>query len=96
MKRILFVMMVTIMLAMLFSCATNKRFIKIKEPDVVYEYGKGKFEVWPNDTLEIREIKTCRGGTGISWKVKKMETGEVGYVKAERMKERHEVYTKEK
>jgi len=96
MRRVICVMMLTVMLSMLFSCTTSKRFIRIKEADVVYEYGKGKFEVWPNDTLEILEIKTCRGGTGICWKVKKTETGEVGYVNAERMHERHEVYTIEK
>lgn len=96
MKKVIYVVMLTLMLSMLCSCTTSKRFVKIKEADVVYEYGKGKFEVWPNDTLEILEIKTCRGGTGICWKVKKIETGEVGYVNAERMQERHEVYTVEK
>lgn len=89
--------MVTIMLATIYSCATtSKRYITIKEPDVIYEYGKGKFEVMPSDTLEVLEIKVCRGGTGICWKVKKIETGEVGYVNAGRMNERHEVYTVEK
>jgi hypothetical protein len=78
------------------STRTSKRYITIKEPDVVYEYGQSKFEVHPNDKLEILESKTCRSGTGICWKVKKVETGEVGYVEAERMKERHEVYTRER
>jgi hypothetical protein len=85
----------SVILSAFLSCATSKRYITIKEPDVIYEYGKGKFEVYPNDTLEILEIKTCRGGTGICWKVKKLETEEYGYVSAKRMNERHEVYTKE-
>ena len=78
------------------SCAASKRYIAIKEPDVIYEYGKGKFEVYPDDILEIIDIKAYRGGTGICWKVKKLETGEYGYVSAKRMNERHEVYTREK
>lgn len=76
------------------SYVNSKRYITIKEPDVVWEYGISKYEVSPNDTLEILLIKTCRGGTGICWKVKNIKTGELGYVSSERMHQRHEVYTK--
>jgi CHAT domain-containing protein len=93
MKRILYVLMVTIMLASILSCETT--YITIKHPDVIYEGGRTKFKVYPNDTLEILESNTCLSGTGICWKVKDIKTGEVGYVLAERMKKLHEVFTKE-
>ena len=96
MKKVLLIVTAMIILAMISSCATSKKFITIKEPDIIYERGEEKFEVIPNDTLEIIETKTCRDGIGICWKVKKIGTGEVGYVKADWMNEKHEVYTKEK
>ena len=65
MKKVLFIVTAMIILAMISSCATSKRFITIKEPDIIYERGEEKFEVIPNDTLEIIETKTCRDGTGI-------------------------------
>jgi len=95
MKQLSLVLLAAVLLAMVTSCATSKKYITIKEPDVVSEHGKGKFEVYPGDTLEIIEIKTCLGGSGICWKVKNIETGEYGYVRAKRMNERHEVYEKE-
>jgi hypothetical protein len=96
MKKYLSVIMLLITIITVSSCSRSTRYIKIQEPDVVYEYGKGKYEVWPGDLLEIRAIKTCRGGSGICWKVRNVKTGEIGYVNAVRMKERHHVYTEQK
>ena len=73
----------------------KKQFITIKEPDVIWEYGKVKFKVYPNDILEVVQVKTCRGGSGVCLKVIKLETGEYGYVSLKEMKERHELYTRE-
>ncbi len=95
MKRISFAMLVTAFIALIVSCTTTKRYITIQEPDVVMEYGIGKFEVYPNDILEIVKVKVCRGGSGICWKVKNIETGEYGYVSAEKMKARHKVYAED-
>ena len=92
MKKVLSAVVATIMVVMICSCATSKKYITITEPDEIYEYEKYKFDVQPGDILEILEIRTCRNGIEICWKVKKMETGEVGEVKAERMKTMHEVY----
>jgi hypothetical protein len=72
-----------------------KRFIEIQEEDLVYEYGKPKYKVFPGDKLQVVLSKTCRGGKGLCWKVKNTETGEIGYVVANPMKERHRVYTQE-
>jgi len=73
-----------------------KRYIEIKESDAVYEYGLEKYEVWPGDKLEIIGSKTCRSGRGLCWKVRNVKTGEIGYVRADRMKKTHHVYTEEK
>jgi hypothetical protein len=59
---------------LLISCASQTRYIEIKEDDLIYEYGIAKFEVYPGDTLKIVESKVCRGGSGICYKVKKVQT----------------------
>lgn len=92
MKKMLSLMVVTIMISTICSCASSKKYITITEPDEIYEYEKYKFDVQPGDILELLEIRTCRDGIEICWKVRKMETGEVGYAKAERMKSIHEIY----
>ncbi len=92
MKKVLSVIVITIMVAMICSCTNSKKYIKITEPDEIYEYEKYKFDVQPDDILVILEIRTCQDGIEICWKVRKMETGEVGTVRAEGMKERHEIY----
>jgi len=86
MKKILSAIVATIMISTICSCATNQRFIKITEPDEVQEYEQYQFDVQPDDILEILEIRTCQDGIEICWKVRKMETGEVGTVRAEGMK----------
>ncbi len=96
MKKILSVIVVTIMVLMICSCTNSKKYITIMEPDEIYEYEKYKFDVQPGDILEILEIRTSRDGIEICWKVRNMETGEVGTVRAERMKERHEIHIIEK
>ena len=99
MKRLLiFCLMILFLLpglAMLSSCAASNNFIIIKQPDVVYGYGNEIFEVDPDDVLEILEIRPCRDRIEICWKVKKVRTGETGYVEAERMYKWHEVYIEE-
>ena len=92
MKKVLSIIVVTIMISTICSCVTSKKYITITEPDEIYEYEKYKFDVQPGDILEILEIRTSRDGIEISWKVRKMETGEVGYIEAERMKTTHEIY----
>jgi hypothetical protein len=52
------------------ACATQTRYIEIKEDDIIYEYGKPKFEVSAGDKLKIIQSKTCRGGSGICYKEK--------------------------
>lgn len=69
-------------------------YIEILENDTIWEFGKAKFEVKPGDRLEIQKEKICRGGKGICYKVKNLKTDEIGYVFAERMKERHKIYSK--
>jgi hypothetical protein len=38
------------------------------------------------------EDTTSRGGEGECWKVRNTETGEIGYVRANRMKKAHHIY----
>ena len=76
------------------SCGTT--YIRIQQPDKVWEYGELKYTVETGDVLQILSSKTCRNGSGICWKVKNVKTGEIGYVVADRMKDYHEVYTGEK
>ena len=92
MKKVLSLVVVIIMISTICSCANNKKYITITEPDEIYEYEKYKFDVQPGDILELLEIRSCRDGIEICWKVRKMETGEVGYVKGERMKTIHKIY----
>jgi hypothetical protein len=93
MKKLIYLISTLVIASVIFSCTPKiTRFIEIEEPDVIYEYGKGKFEVYPGDTLGILEPKTCRGGSGICYKVQDMETGEIGYVRKTRMEERHRIY----
>ncbi|RLB73125.1 MAG: hypothetical protein DRH07_02675 [Deltaproteobacteria bacterium] len=99
MKRLLiFCLMILFLLpslAMLSSCAASKNFIIVKQPDVVYGYENEIFEVDPDDVLEILEIRPRRDRIEIYWKVKRVRTGETGYVEAERMYKWHEVYIEE-
>jgi tetratricopeptide (TPR) repeat protein len=75
--------------------ASDKWYIKIKVPDSVFAGGKVKFTVIPGDILEVIRKQTCFGGTGECWEVGNIKTGDTGFVNAERMKNRHYVYTKE-
>jgi hypothetical protein len=93
MKSIVYATGILFMLSLLISCAVQTRYIEVKEGDIIYEYGDPKFEVWPGDKLKIITSKVCRGGIGVCYKVKKVDTGEIGYVTAKRMKERHRIYT---
>ena len=99
MKRLLiFCLMIFFLLpslAMLSSCAASKNFIIVRQPDVVYEYGEEKFDIEPDDILEILEIRPYRDRIEIYWKVKRVRTGETGYVEAERMNKWHEVHIEE-
>ena len=71
----------------------EKRFIKIQEPDVVFAYGKVKYTVNVDDTLEVIRTKTCRSGSGKCWVVKNVSTGETGIVNAKHMQLRsHIIY----
>jgi hypothetical protein len=94
-NSLLLFLMVVFLIIGCSTTSTPKRFIEIKESDVIHEYGKPKYEVWPGDKLEIIDIKRCRSGRGLCWKVKKLETGEIGYVSADRFKEIHHVYPDE-
>jgi hypothetical protein len=75
------------------SIAQDTRYIEIKRDDTVYEYGEPKFKVHPGDTLQILRTKTCRGGVGICYKVKNVDTGEIGYVVEKRMTALHNIYS---
>ncbi len=74
---------------------TGKKYIKIEVPDSVFSGGKVKFNLIPGDILEVIRKKLCLDGKGECWEVKNIKTGETGFVNAERMKNRHYVYTKE-
>ena len=54
-----------------------------------------KFEVLPGDSLKILETKPCAEGKGICWKVSSANTGKVGFVNAESIQQRQEVYIEE-
>jgi hypothetical protein len=95
MKTVFLYIIVGIALSSMIACSTSKRYIEIRESDVVYAYGQVKYEVWPGDKLEIVRSHTCRGGRGLCWDVRNIKTGEIGSVKADRMKEIHHVYTEE-
>jgi hypothetical protein len=41
------------------------------------------------------ESKVCRGGSGICYKVKKVQTGEIGYISKKRIEAKHKMYTAE-
>ena len=76
------------------SASDQTMYIEILEDDIVWEFGKSKYEVSPGVILEILKKKTCRSGKGICYKVKNLKTDEIGYVVAKRMKERHKMYSK--
>jgi hypothetical protein len=95
MRRVLCLIFILFTFSLLISCASQTRYIEIKEDDVIHEYGIPKFEVYPGDTLKILATKTCRSGSGICYKVKKVQTGEIGYVSKERMEKKHKIYTLE-
>jgi len=73
----------------------SKTYIKIQVADIVGSGGKVKFKIIPGDVLEVIRSQPCRGGRGECWEVKNTKTGETGFVPANRMKNRHHVFTKE-
>jgi tetratricopeptide (TPR) repeat protein len=76
--------------------ASDKKYIKIKVPDSVFAGGKVKFPLFPGDILEVIQIKLCLDGKGECWVVREIKTGETGFVKAGRMKNRHYIVPKNK
>ena len=70
-------------------------YIKIQEPDVLWVHGKAKHKVKPGVLLKIIGTTTCRRTIGICWKVRNVETGEIGFVNALGMAARHDVLTAE-
>jgi len=66
------------------------------KPDKIYRGGKLEYTVKAGDTLKVLETKTCRGGSGICWKVENIKTGGIGYVTKKTMEESHRVYFQEK
>jgi len=77
----------------LISCSPiiKKTYIHIQTSDVVGYQGEVKFKVERGDILEVTHSQTCRTGSGVCWEVRKVNTGEWGFVNAETMKRRHQV-----
>jgi hypothetical protein len=70
-------------------------YIKIQEPDVLWVYGKAKHKVKPGVLLKIIGTTSCRRSLGICWKVRNVETGEIGFVNSIGMATRHDVFNAE-
>jgi hypothetical protein len=64
-------------------------YISIQQDDMVYEYGKLKYNVQKGDVLEVLKRQTCRTGYGECWMVMNVKTMMIGYVEARRMRELH-------
>ena len=81
------------------GCATTavqKSHINVRQPEMLLEENTGKeFEVLSGDSLKILETKSCPEGKGVCWKVSSVKTGKVGFVNADLMQERQEVYIEE-
>jgi len=77
------------------NLTTSKTYIKIQVPDRVDFRGKLKYKVIPGDVLEVVRSTPCRSGNAECWEVKNIKTGETGFVPANKMKNRHYVYTEE-
>ena len=81
------------------GCATTsvqKSYINIRQPEMILEENTGKeFEILSGDSLKILETKSCPEGKGVCWKVSSIKTGKVGFVNADIMQERQEVYIEE-
>lgn len=71
----------------------QRTYIEILQPDKVYKGGKLSFTVTAGDTLEVLQTKTCRTGGETCWAVRNVKTGKFGYVKADRMRSVHRVYS---
>lgn len=70
-------------------------YILIQQNDEVQEYGKFKYGVQKGDVLKVLMRKTCRDGYSECWQVQNIKTGVIGYVVAQRMKERHSLRQKQ-
>ena len=93
MCKSIIVIMIAISFMFLPSCATTKRYIEIQDTDYVMIGGRDKFKVQKGDVLEVIQTKPCRGNYyATCWKVRNTETGETGYVMADKMDNRHRVY----
>ena len=75
------------------SSTSERTYIEIQEPDVVFTYGRIKYTVNTGDTLEVLSSNTCRGGSGKCWMIKNIETGEKGAVRVKQMQTYHRVYS---
>ena len=78
------------------ACSTTKRYIEIQEADYLAEYGRKTYELNKGDVLQVIQIKPCRFNYYLTcWKVRNVQTGDTGYVVADRMEEKHRVYIEE-
>ena len=91
-KKLVSVILILSVLSLI-SCSPiiKKTYIYIQSPDEVGYKGEVKFKVERGDVLEVTHSKTCRTGSGICWEVRKVNTGEWGFVNADAMKRRHQV-----
>lgn len=71
----------------------QRTYIEIQQTDNVYKEGKLSFTVTAGDTLEVLQIKPCRSDGETCWAVRNVKTGKFGYVKADRMRSAHRVYS---
>lgn len=90
MKKVLITL---ILLIPLCAYAVDRTHIKIQQTDEVYYFGQVKFVVNEGDVLEVIRSKTCRRGGGECWEVRNVKTGATGFVEAEKMKNRHHIYS---
>ena len=94
--RIILLLLTTITLTACATTSVQRSSITIRQTEALTEVGSGEeFEVFPGDSLKIIETKSCAEGQGIFWKVSSTNTGKTGFVNAELMQDRHEVYIEE-
>jgi hypothetical protein len=95
--RILLLVLTTIIISACGTTSVQRSYITIRETEALTEINSGEeFEVLPGDSLNIIDTKSCADGDGVCWKVTSANTGKVGFVNAELMQDRHEVYIEEK
>jgi hypothetical protein len=94
--RILLLVIIAISITACATTSVQKSYINLRQPETLIEEStKKEFEVLSGDSLKILETKSCPEGKGVCWKVSSVKTGKVGFVNADLMQERQDVYIEE-